>query len=896
MTRTSARAKPVRTILVVEDDANTRKLFRTALRRAGHKVLEAPAGASALARVQRTAPDFIFIDLALPDMDGISLVDRIRRKPDLASVPIVAISEAKSKRASARALDAGFNEVLIKPVKPSRILEVVRTLGSRVSHRTKPLAGNVELQRRLSSRENQLSVLGQSASQLTDLDRVGLPGQILEHFLSAAGIVKAAVFDRDAGGDAHLLSHFGFSDGIALTKNVREARLLDTVGVIRKVELGPKDWVVAAPLKIGDELVGLFLAVPAKAAAAEDPGLFAGAVASQLGIAIGLLKSVRDLRVTESKLARVFECASEGLLFIDKDLKIRHINASAAAIAGVQPEVALGVQGPPAAWKFFKMDGEPMPPNEGVLTRALVTGRLSSREEFIIQTPTRQRVIVSGAAAPVHDHVGKLLGVMLSVTDLSDQRRAEERLRYLAAHDVLTDLPNRLLLGRNLDHAIARASRRGERMALLFIDLDQFKTINDTMGHGVGDEVLVVLASRLVRSVRAEDTVARTGGDEFVIVLSGAGTVDYITPAVDRILKMCRQSFEVSGSEIHLSVSIGVSVYPTDGADPETLLRNADAALYEAKGAGRDCFRFFAPTMHSEAVERLEIERDLRLALERDELRLLYQPILRCDTRQLDSVEALVRWQHPERGLLNPGHFIRIAVHSGLIVPIGDWVLSQACQTIAELQQEGHPDVGIALNLSGRQFAQPDFIDRIRAVIHASGVDYSKLTFEITESEAMTDPARTIGVVNALRNMGSNVSIDDFGTGYSSLAYLQQYNASHLKLDGSFVRDVTTKADSAMIARAIIRLGHGLGMQVVGEGVESKEQAEFLEAQHCDLMQGYYFCVPVDRTELRLVLKGELRPISLALRSEDDDGPQRQVSDQHEGADHDRRDAAPKPV
>ncbi|HXM19562.1 MAG TPA: EAL domain-containing protein [Candidatus Tumulicola sp.] len=750
----------------------------------------------------------------------------------------------------------------------------MRAPGARrvVKRGKRPPGLNADLLKRLSLREAELSALGQCAARLMDPDVTALPSESFEECLSSGGIVKAALFSRDEKGDSELLAQYGFANKAALIKSVHDAGLMQSISrvkiakALRAKGKGPAQSVLRAasldsalvvPLRIAEQLVGLLLAVPAKAIPAEHIALFAGAIAGQLSMAIGVLRARRELHLSEDKLSRIFECASEGLLFFTADRTIRQANSAAAAIAGVDLQRTIGVKGLPSTWKFFKITGEPMPPTEGILTRALSTGKATPHQEFIIQTPTRPRVIVSGAAAPVYDHSGKLNGVVVSITDMSDQRRAEERLGYLAVHDPLTDLPNRLLLRRSLEKAIALAARRSDHVALLFLDVDHFKSINDTMGHGAGDEVLVTLAGRLVSSVRQEDTVARSGGDEFIVVLSDAGSVDNITPAVERIMETCRQPFELGERKFQLSVSIGVSVYPFDGTDAETMLRNADAAMYKAKEIGRDTFRFFAQSMHSEALEHLEIEHDLRQALDRDELRLVFQPIVRSGTREFDSVEALLRWQHPRHGLLAPARFLGIAVDTGLIEPIGEWVLHQVCTTIREFESEGYLDLGMALNLSGRQFVQKDFTKRIKRIVDPTGINLSKLTFEITESEAMSKPEKTVEVVNELRAMGANVAIDDFGTGYSSLAYLTQYNASHLKLDRSFVKDIGTRMESNMIARAVIGLGHGLGMAVVGEGIELEEQATFLEQERCDLMQGYLFGRPVDRDQLSRVLQAQ---------------------------------------
>jgi diguanylate cyclase (GGDEF)-like protein/PAS domain S-box-containing protein len=429
--------------------------------------------------------------------------------------------------------------------------------------------------------------------------------------------------------------------------------------------------------------------------------------------------------------------------------------------------------------------------------------------------------------------------------DITDRKLAEERVQFLAYYDALTGLPNRTLLQDRLAKALGGAHRRKDKVAILFLDLDSFKIINDSLGHSVGDLVLQEAAERLKRWAREQDTVARVGGDEFLLVLTGLKDVADAAVAAERIVNMMTAGFVVQGHSLNVSCSIGVTIFPEHGADCETLIKNADAAMYCAKENGRNWFRFFTEDMNAQVVERLTLESSLRLALGREELFLVYQPQVDIATGRITGLEALLRWQHPKLGLVPPDKFIRIAENSGLILPIGEWVLRTACRQARKWQDEGLPAVSLAVNVSAVQFRQEGFCELIRKVLHETGLAPQYLELELTESLLLSSGDVTLSVLQALKAMGLKLAIDDFGTGYSSLSYLKKFPVSKLKIDRSFVRDIAVNLDDAAITTAIISMAKSLNLKVIAEGVEDEAQMSFLCAYHCDEIQGYYFSKPL---------------------------------------------------
>jgi diguanylate cyclase (GGDEF)-like protein/PAS domain S-box-containing protein len=452
---------------------------------------------------------------------------------------------------------------------------------------------------------------------------------------------------------------------------------------------------------------------------------------------------------------------------------------------------------------------------------------------------------------------GVVVGYEGTNADITDRKVAEERIQYLAYYDALTGLPNRTLLQDRLTKALADGRRQRYEIALLFLDLDRFKDINDSLGHSAGDLLLKEVAERLETWGREQDTVARLGGDEFMIALTHLKDTADAAVAAERLMDAMTAEFVVRGHSIHVGCSIGISIFPEHGTDCETLIKNADAAMYSAKANGRNNFRFYTEDMNEQAVERLTLESSLRSALAKQQLFLMYQPEMDIATGRITGLEALLRWQHPELGLVPPDKFIRIAENSGLILPIGEWVLRTACSQARRWQDEGLPVVSVAVNVSAIQFRQNDFCELVRRVLHETGLAPQYLELELTESLLLADADATLSVLQELKAMGLTLAIDDFGTGYSSFNYLRQFHVSKLKIDRTFIRDVTVNSDDAAITTAIISMGKSLNIKVIAEGVETEKQVAFLRAHQCDEIQGYYCSKPLAVDKVADKLRGD---------------------------------------
>lgn len=431
-----------------------------------------------------------------------------------------------------------------------------------------------------------------------------------------------------------------------------------------------------------------------------------------------------------------------------------------------------------------------------------------------------------------------------------ERKHADERLALLAQYDNLTGLPNRALFRDRMTRALAHAQRGTRAVALLFLDLDHFKSINDTLGHDAGDQLLQIVAQRLEPCVRKNDTVARLGGDEFTIIIEDVVNASDVAAVAQKIIDVMSRSFSLDGHEVFATVSIGVALYPTCGRDAKTLIKNADIALYSAKEQGRSCFRFYDPQMHTQAAERLSLITALRHAVRRGEFVLHYQPQLEARGTHVCGVEALLRWQHPTQGLLPPNLFIHLLEETGLIIEVGEWVLRTACLQQRAWIDAGLPALRMSVNASMRQFRQHDFVRRVGTIVYETGINPAQLQLEVTESLLVDDVVTTTAKLRALHGIGIQISIDDFGTGYCSLSYLKQFPMHSLKLDRTFIKDIETHSKDAAIAHAIIALGHSLNMEVVAEGVETQHQMNFLCAQGCDAVQGFLYAEPMPEQEL----------------------------------------------
>jgi diguanylate cyclase (GGDEF)-like protein/PAS domain S-box-containing protein len=563
-----------------------------------------------------------------------------------------------------------------------------------------------------------------------------------------------------------------------------------------------------------------------------------------------LMATVRD--ITERKQAEevlVFKTALleaqaettiDGILVVNESDHIILANKQFGLHFGI-PEELLNT-GDDLIVRKYVMDQVENPDAFGEKVKYLNSNREEkSRDELRLKTGK----IFDRYSAPLIDSNGQYRGRIWYFRDITDRRVAEERVNFLAYYDALTGLPNRMLLQDRLVTALAGARRRQNKVALLFLDLDRFKLINDSHGHAMGDILLQEVASRLRMWARKQDTIARLGGDEFLVVLTDVKDIQHAAVAAERLMDAMTAGLVIQGHSLNVSFSLGISIFPDHGADCDTLIKNADTALYRAKDQGRNNFQFFTAGMNAQVVERLTLENSLRLALGRAELFLVYQPQMEIVTGNITGLEVLLRWQHPDFGLVPPNKFIPIAESSGLIVSLGEWVLRTACEQARKWQDEGLLPVSIAVNISAVQFRQEGFCDLIRRTLHDAGLAAQYLELELTESLLLADADVTLAVMRELKAIGVTLAIDDFGTGYSSFSYLRRFRVSKLKIDRSFIRDVAVNPDDAAITAAIISMAKSLRLKVIAEGVEDEAQISFLRSHQCDEIQGYYFSKPL---------------------------------------------------
>jgi diguanylate cyclase (GGDEF)-like protein/PAS domain S-box-containing protein len=641
------------------------------------------------------------------------------------------------------------------------------------------------------------------------------------------------------------------------------------------------DFVCQRPIRLGmtrvEKRIGRLSAVPRKVA---DPVLPTGddhsrrleyrLIARQNRIA----RYARQLRQELARFRSIYSHSHDAVMIFEPgDGRLVDSNPRAAEFLGLEPDQLKGA-------RLFELHDEDEP-----YLRALIDDVMDSRQGRSIRINYRagngRMIPAEVSASRIELDTGSLL--LCIARDVSEREDAEQRIQHLAYHDTLTNLPNRTLLTDRVNRALARARRTGQIGALLFLDLDKFKRINDSLGHSVGDELLKELANRLRKTLREADTVARLGGDEFVVLLEGLGqqqdsAVEKASEIAEKLRGLFSDEYHLDGHELYVTASIGIVTFPQDGDSVDTLLRHADTAMYHAKGAGRDGARLFERRMDEAAVSRLRLENELRTGLREGQFELYFQPVLTIKNGRAIGAEVLLRWNHPTAGLIAPAEFLPYIENSALMLKLDDWVLVESCHLLGEIQDDPglqSPEC-LAINISHQQFHQADFVQRVRQIIAETGADPGRLQFEITETILIKDTADSVDRMNVLRQLGIRFAIDDFGTGYSSLTDLRRLPIDTLKIDRVFIRDIGTDANDAAIVRAILSMAQHIGLQVIAEGVETREQLQFLREADCSYYQGYLGRPPFSRAAFRedLAFSAELYgttdmapPLALAVKS-----------------------------
>lgn len=563
---------------------------------------------------------------------------------------------------------------------------------------------------------------------------------------------------------------------------------------------------------------------------------------------------LEDKNESLAMAAQVFETSLHAITILSSDGTILRANKAFSEITGYTHDEVVGRN-------VAKFESSFIDPEMRATIMQTLFADGSWQGEAHMYRKNGDELTVKQSISMLRDGSGAVRSIVAIFQDITEQKSSERRLHQLAHFDVLTNLPNRRTFTERIQHEIDLAVRRDTMLAVIFIDIDNFKTINDSLGHATGDLVLQAVANRLRAALRGGDTVARIGGDEFVVLLEGNSKRETFDRVATKLAQSLSTAIDIGGREMFVAASMGISVFPQDGADSETLLRNADTAMYRAKMAGRNCWRFFDESMAQHATRRLELETALRRAADRDELALHYQPQRSLHTDEIVGVEALLRWRHPDHGVVAPSEFIPLSEESGLIIALGEWVLQAACTQAAQWWREYKMPLRVAVNIATKQIHHKDFVDLVRRTLAQSGLPPRLLELEITESSIIENVDETVNKLRQLKDLGVTLAIDDFGTGYSSLSYLKQLPVDRLKIDRSFVKDTPDNIDDCAIVRTVIAMSHNLGLSVIAEGVESERQRDFLRAQHCDEIQGFLLAVPLPASQMTILLAENNRQI-----------------------------------
>lgn len=803
-------------ILLVEDEDDIREQLARILKRRCHALYTAANGRIGLDAFKRHKPDIVITDILMPMMDGLKMLEAIRRLDP--TVPFIVTTAFEEPGYLQKAIDLGVDKYVVKPINIDVLMEAL--LRSARAVRSEAALREAEERYRLLFKLSHIAISVADAGNLLAALGGTLPpdGHIVDCNASFLQLLGRASLEE-------LASHT-FLDLCAPEYRDQQIRLIKEELLVRgftdehELELLRED---------GERVPTLCQLVLRRDEAGRAREVWA------------VMRDISERRKAEADLrlaAGVFANSRDAIFITDGHNRIVSVNQAFTEITGYTAVEVIG-QDP----KMLQSGRHDLDFYRNLWARLHETGHWQGE----IWNRRKDGEIFSEweSVTAVKNERGEVANYIAIFTDITQIKEAQDYIQFLAHYDALTRLPNRVLLQDRLAQALAEAQRSGKTVAVLFLDVDRFKNINDSLGHSIGDALLVEMAQRLRATIREVDTVARHGGDEFVAVLRELRSADDALVIVRKLLAAIREPFQLDRHQLEVTSSIGISLYPEDGQDYETLLRNADAAMYAAKQSGRDAYSFFAPGMNAGALERLTLENNLRQALRQGEFELHYQPIVNIQSVHIIGFEALLRWRHPDLGLIPPVQFIPLAEETGLISPLGTWMLHTACRQIREWQDGGLPGLPIAVNISALQFRQQRLKETIAEALAEARIDGTHLVMELTESMVMENPEMAVEVLGELKRIGVRLSIDDFGTGYSSLAYLKRFPLDILKIDQSFVRDLANDPNDAAIVSAVVSMAHDLGLGVVAEGVETLDQLRFLRSKQCDEAQGFLFAHPL---------------------------------------------------
>ena len=824
-------------VLLIESNASDSELVRKALARAQGRAFQVECLTrldSSLERLGSKKFDVVLLDLNLPDAQGLGVFDQaFQAAPDSL---ILILSSAADEGTARLAVQSGADEYLVKGrVNAHWLSRALYFLLERKEIREALRASEAKF--RTISDASPLGIFVSDAlgnCVYTNAAYHKISGLTFEQAMGSNWVAAIHPEDRQrvlaewrlaAKGQEPFQTEYRFlqEEGSVVWTRVSSAPMID----------GPKPY---GRVKTVEDITG------------RKEAEFA-------------LQAAEELLFDERERAQVtLNSIGDAVLTTDRHGNVTYLNQVAEAMTGWSWQEAMG-RPLPAVFKII--DGSTRKVASNPAQRAIKEDRTVglAADSVLIRRDGFESAI-EDSAAPIHNRDGSDAGAVIVFHDVSKSRAMALKMAHLAQHDFLTDLPNRLLLTERLTQAISLAQRHRKQVALLFLDLDHFKHINDSLGHTIGDQLLQSVAERLASCVRVSDTVCRQGGDEFVILLAEIARMQDATQVAEKLLAAFALPHVIDGQELHITLSIGISIYPDDGKDVDTVIQNADTAMYHAKENGRNMYQFFTATMNTQAVHRQFIESSLRRALRNGEFLLHYQPQVDLVSGAMTGSEALIRWLDPSLGLILPSQFVPIAEECGLITPIGNWVLREACQQTQQWLKAGLPAVPISVNISAIEFRQKGFLEGVALILKETGLPARLLELELTESILMHDAEISLSALDSLKNLGVLLAIDDFGTGYSSLSYLKRFPINTLKIDQSFVKNLATDADDATIVSAVIGMGINLKQRVIAEGVETREQLSFLQARQCNAGQGYLFSPPLPAADFArlLVVGNDLLP------------------------------------